>query len=39
EFPDSAEKMPVNMLKPLDMRELKSFFSEYAVQLLKKARQ
>jgi len=39
EFPDSAEKMPVNMLKPLDMRELKSFFSEYAVQLLKKARE
>lgn len=37
EFPDSVKRMPVNMLKPLDMRELKSFFSEYAVQLLKKA--
>ena len=39
EFPDSVERMPVNMLKPLDMRELKSFFSEYAVQLLKKTRE
>jgi len=39
ELPDSVERMPVNMLKPLDMRELKSFFSEYAVQLVKKARE
>jgi len=39
EFPDSVEKMPVNMVKPLDMGELKSFFSRYAVQILKKARE
>jgi len=39
DFPDSAEKMPVNMLKPLDMKELKSFFSRHAMRLLKKARE
>ncbi len=38
DLPDSIEKIPVNMLKDIDVKEMKSFFSKYAIQLLDKGR-
>lgn len=38
DFPDSIEKIPVSMLKDIDVKEMKSFFSRHAVQLLNKSR-
>lgn len=38
DFPDNIEKIPVNMLKHIDIEEMKAFFSKHAVRLLKKTR-
>lgn len=39
ELPDEIEKLPVKMVKPLDIKELKGYFINQALSMLDKARE